>query len=441
MSISRSILGMNARNFLYISKYNKPAAKRRADDKLATKKLLIHDNIPTAGLLHIFSTRKSIRNYSWALPAEGFVIKPARGYGGEGIMVFKKWGYESGTTISDKEYKLKQLQSHILDIFDGIYSLQSLPDKAYIEERIIPAPFFRKLTPIGLPDIRIIVLHKIPVMAMLRIPTEESHGKANLHQGAIGAGIGMRTGITKHAIYKNKSIRFMPGTKIKTNGIKIPNWDEILFIASRAQDLSGLGYAGIDIVFDKIRGPVVLEINSRPGLNIQNANLASLRARLERIENLNVKTAERGVEIARSVFAEEFSDKVRTEIKVLSVYEPIIIISNGKSKEYKAKLDTGAYRTSLDESVVQELNLPLVSKKFVAVSASGKQTRPAVKVEFQLGGKKVSTIATVAARSHLKFPIIVGRRDLRGFHINPSLPAGKAQFEQDGEPEEEHWDE
>lgn len=440
MSISRSILGMNARNFLYISKYNKSAAKRRADDKLATKKLLIHNNIPTAGLLHIFSTRKNIKNYSWPLPAEGFVIKPARGYGGEGIMVFKKWGYESGTTISDKEYKLKQLQSHILDIFDGIYSLQSLPDKAYIEERIIPDPFFRKLTPIGLPDIRIIVLHKIPVMAMLRIPTEESHGKANLHQGAIGAGIGMRTGITKHAIYKNKSIRFIPGTKIKTSGIKIPNWDEILLTASQAQDLSGLGYAGIDIVFDKLRGAVVLEINSRPGLNIQNANLASLRARLERVENLDVKTSERGVEIAKSVFAEEFSDRVKTEIKILSVFEPIIITSDGRSKQYKAKLDTGAYRTSLDKSVVEELNLPQINKKFIAISASGKQTRPAVKVQFQLGGRKISTIATVAARSHLKYPIIVGRRDLRGFHINPNLPIQEAK-QDDKESEEEHWDE
>ncbi len=422
MSISKSVLGMNARNFLYITRFNKASAKRRADNKLATKILLGNYNIPTATLLHSFATRKGIKNYSWDLPTNGFVIKPARGYGGKGILVIKKWENGIGTTVSERQLSLKRIQSHILDIFDGIHSLQSLPDKAYIEERIIPDPFFRKFSPIGLPDIRVIVFNKIPIMAMLRIPTQESHGKANVHEGAIGAGIGMRTGITKHAIFKEKPLKFIPGIKMKASGIKIPRWNEILLLASRAQSISGLGFAGIDIVFDKTRGLLVLEINARPGLSIQNANLASLRSRLERVENLNVATCERGVEIAKSVFAEEFSDKVKPEYKILSVIEPIRVINNGNSREYRAKLDTGAYRTSFDKSVVEELKIPILAAKFRTVSASGSQERSGAKVQFLLGGEKITTIATVATRSHLRFPIIIGRRDLKGFHINPTLP-------------------
>jgi len=39
----------------------------------------------------------------------------------------------------------------------------------------------------GLPDIRIICFNMVPVIAMLRIPTELSDGKANLHSGACAA--------------------------------------------------------------------------------------------------------------------------------------------------------------------------------------------------------------------------------------------------------------
>lgn len=421
MSISREILGMNARNFLYIGKYNTGSAKRAADDKLATKKRFAHHNIPTATILHTFITRNSIKTFDWNLPLDGFAIKPARGYGGEGILVFKHWENGIGTTVSGKTYNLKQIKSHILDIFDGIYSLQETPDCAFIEERILPDPFFKKIASIGICDLRVIVFNKIPIMAMLRLPTLSSGGKANLHQGAIGIGIGMRTGITKNALSRGKNIKYIPDTKVKTSGIKIPNWDEVLLLASRAQDASGLGFAGVDIVFDRDKGPVVIEINARPGLSIQSVNLASLRSRLERVEDLVVNNAERGVEIAKSVFAENFSYKVNGEKKVLSVIEPVNILTNGIAHTYQAKLDTGAYRTSIDLSVANALELPISEKQFDVVSASGRQTRASVRVQFELSGKKISTIATVTNRSHMRFPMIIGRRDLVGFYVNPAL--------------------
>lgn len=430
MPISNQVLGMNARNFLYLNRYNKSRAKISADNKLATKKILIENGIPTVKLIHSFATRKGLKKFSWNLPEDGFAIKPARGYGGEGILVFSKWDGTQGTTISGRVYSLKQIKSHILDIFDGVYSLQSIPDKAYIEKLIEPDPFFKKLAPIGLPDIRVIVFKKIPIMAMLRLPTLKSHGKANLHQGAIGIGIGMRTGITNHAILQNKALKFIPGTKIKTSGIKIPNWDEILLIASKAQFASGLGFAGIDIVVQKNKGPVVLEINVRPGLSIQNANLASLRLRLETVEHLNPLTSPHGVEISRSIFAEDFSYKVQTEPNILSVIEPVIIYIDGKiSREYLAKIDTGAYRTSIDANIAKELSLLSHDRIFIAKSASGIQRRGSVKLRMKLGGKKISTIATIAPRSHMSFPIIIGVRDLKGFYVNPNtFPPSKADL-------------
>ena len=309
MSINKEPLGMNARNFLYVNRYNKAYAKRRADDKVETKRILISTGIPSAKIIHTFLSRESIKKFNWELPGEGFVVKPSRGYGGEGILVFNKWDGNKAATVSGKTYTVRQIQSHIFDIFEGIYSLQFIPDTAYIEERIKPNQFFKKLTPSGLPDIRIIVFNKIPIMAMLRIPTRASNGKANLHQGGIGIGVEMRTGITNFAYSRGKLVKKLPDTKIKTAGIKVPDWDEILLLSAKTQIAMGLGYAGVDIVLDRDHGPVVIEVNSRPGLAIQNANQASLRFRLETVENLKVPDAERGVEISKSIFAEEFSIK------------------------------------------------------------------------------------------------------------------------------------
>jgi len=393
----------------------------RADDKVETKKILLAQDIPTAKILHIFISRSNIQDYSWQLPQEGFVVKPSRGYGGEGILVFNNWNGKVATTVSGKTYTIQQIKSHIFDIFEGIYSLQYVPDICYIEERIKPNSFFKKLTPLGLPDIRVIVFNKIPIMAMLRVPTYRSGGKANLHLGGIGIGIDMRTGVTNYAYSRGKLVKKIPASKIKTAGIRIPQWDDILVLAAQTQVATRLGYAGVDIVVDRDHGPVVVEVNARPGLSIQNANQASLRFRLETVENLKVNSIERGVEIAKSIFAEDYADKVSTEIKVLSIIEPITITNGGLIRQYDAKLDTGAYRTSLDYSVVKEMNLGLLAEKFWAVSANGRQEREAVKLNYNLAGKRITTTATVTKRSHLKFPIIIGRRDLKGFYINPTL--------------------
>lgn len=422
MAVSKETLGMNARNFLYIRKYNPGSAKRIADDKLETKKLLIEHGLPTPKLLATFYDRDSIRHFDWeSLPHNGFVIKPARGYGGLGILPIRKFEDGIARTVTGNEYSVKQLESHLLDVLEGAFSLQYLPDKAYIEERVILNSFFKKLGSVGIADIRIIVFNHVPVMAMMRLPTEESGGKANLHLGALGIGIDIRTGITTHAIKRDKAVTRIPSTKLKTRGIKIPQWDDLLLIAAKTQAAIGLGYAGVDIVFDEKRGPQILEVNARPGLSIQNANLSSLRTRLERVENMDIPTPERGVELAKSLFAADFAQKVKTGPSVLSVIEPVIIRGEQETREIKAKLDTGAFRTSIDETLARELNLKPSEKQVFTTSASGQTFRPTVHLSFEIQGRKINTLASAVDRSHLRYPMIIGRRDLKGFHINPVI--------------------
>jgi alpha-L-glutamate ligase-like protein len=167
------------------------------------------------------------------------------------------------------------------------------PDVAFIQEYVGRHKVFRKYAYRGTPDIRIIVFNKVPIIAMLRLPTKESGGRANLHQGAIGVGIDIATGITTRALWHGEYIRYKPETKRKLHGIKIPYWEKVLETAVKAQIASGLGYLGADIVLHPEKGPMVLELNAQPGLQIQLANRVGLRRRLDKVEDLEIKDAER----------------------------------------------------------------------------------------------------------------------------------------------------
>jgi len=120
---------------------------------------------------------------------------------------------------------------------------------------------------------------------MVRLPTKSSDGRANLHQGAIGAGLNLKDGSTNNAVIRNQVIDVHPDTGHKLSGLKLPFWQEILELASQCYDMVELGYLGADIVLTPDQGPIVLELNARPGLGIQIANLAGLVPRLEKIRN------------------------------------------------------------------------------------------------------------------------------------------------------------
>ncbi|HLB60702.1 MAG TPA: sugar-transfer associated ATP-grasp domain-containing protein [Patescibacteria group bacterium] len=436
MAVSQEILGMNARNYLYIRKYNTGDARHAADNKLETKRRLLAYHIPTPKLIITFPTRKSILSYDWRqLPPNGFVIKPARGWGGGGIIAMQQWDGVHGETITGEKISLKTLESHLIDILDGAYSLQYLPDVAFIEELITPHPFFKKLCPVGLPDVRIILMHRIPVMAMVRLPTRASNGKANLALGALGIGIDMRTGITLHGYMKHEeSPHFIPGTKIKIHGIKIPHWDELLLLATRSQEASELGFAGIDMVVDAKQGPMVLEVNARPGLSIQNTNRASLRTRLERVENMGDMPPERGVEVAKSLFSAPFAEKVPLERKTIGIIEEVTIEAQETIRIIPAKIDTGAFRSSIDERLAYELRLPVLDKTVHIHSATGHQARPKTAVTFILAGKRIRTNASLTDRSQMNFPMLIGRRDLGGFIIDPMKNAPQQEVTDYHEP-------
>lgn len=279
------ILGINGRNAEIIMAYNPRSNFPTVDNKVLTKELAALHGIPTPALYGVITRHGDIKKFDSIIEGRSsFAVKPARGSGGSGIMLIRETTPFSVITTSGKTIEPADLRYHIADILSGIYSLEGQDDNAIIEALINPDPVFESVTYLGVPDVRIVVYRGVPLMAMARLPTSASDGKANLHGGAIGAGIEIRTGRTNTAVHKNTIVKTHPDTGNPVSGIEIPYWDTILVMAARSLEMTGLGFTGADMVIDRARGPLLLELNARPGLAIQIANRAGL---LERINKVN----------------------------------------------------------------------------------------------------------------------------------------------------------
>ena len=419
-----SILGLNARTQLYGYRFNSVRGKKIANSKIQTERILSKAGVPSPKIIKIFRDPNDILNFDWDSFPDYFALKPSRGLGGEGIIVVKK-KLKDGLWLTTQKEKITtgDLKLHTLDILEGAYSMGNEPDVAFVQEYVGRAEAFRKWAYRGTPDVRVIVFNKVPVMAMLRLPTKESGGRANLHQGAIGAGIDMATGITTKAIWHGNQILFTPGTGIKLRGIKIPDWNTVLITAVNASIASGLGYAGIDIVIHPEKGPMVLEMNAQPGLQIQLANMEGLRRRLDRVDDLEINDSKHGVRIAKLLFSGRYQDVEQLEegVKTIGTKELVhVVTSSGKTEEVWAKIDTGAWNSSIDRDLAERLGLlskdnVLWTKK--VTSSLGTENRPVINLKYYLAGRPINTVGTIANRKGLRKSMIIGRRDLGGFLV------------------------
>ncbi|MBI5754821.1 DUF1704 domain-containing protein [Candidatus Peregrinibacteria bacterium] len=407
------ILGINARNLLYIRPYNKKKAIRLADSKLATKFFLAARGIPVPKLYATIRSRRDLEKFDFNALPNSFVLKPNLGYGGEGIIpIESREGntfHRIGAGIMTKE----ALHDHISDILDGRFSISDVGDIAFFEQRIICADSVRKFAYAGLPDIRIVVHNLIPVMAMLRLPTRESRGLANLHQGAIGVGIDIARGEVTNIVQNSRIIPQIPGVDGDIRNLKIPHWETMLLMASKAQFITNLGYAAVDIVLDKSSGPMLLEINARAGLAVQIANLTPLRRRLQRIEGIKVATPEKGVRIAQDLFGHKIEKdmKLASGKTVIGIEEDIEIMLQSETQRVHARIDMERKNSLLDRSLATKLGLS-----------------DNAKIKFMLGKNRIQTVVTLRDFPNEKYSMIIGKRDLGDFLIDPSKTEKKIEL-------------
>jgi alpha-L-glutamate ligase-like protein len=279
------ILGINRRNAALILDHNPRALYPLVDDKLRMRDLCQGISVPTPEVYAAISAHSQLRRLGDLLGnREDFVLKPNRGAAGRGVLVIIGGSGQKFLRNNGERLSLDHVRQHVSDILSGMYSLGGLPDQAILQNRIKLHPAFQPIAYQGIPDIRVVLYRHEPAMAMLRLPTKESNGRANLHQGGIGAGIDLASGITHHAVQHNRLVLNHPDTGIPVIGMRVPHWNQVLDMSRQVSQTVGLGYIGVDIVTDAEEGPMLLEANARPGLAIQIANARGLLPRLAEID-------------------------------------------------------------------------------------------------------------------------------------------------------------
>ncbi|MDR0463213.1 MAG: hypothetical protein LBG64_03275 [Pseudomonadales bacterium] len=417
------ILGMNARQAEY-APLNSAKSKALSNSKHATKLLLEEHDLATAKTFAVLGNMEELNDFDWSTLQANFVIKPTNGLGGRGIVAYRGMCNDGKSWLDTMGVKwtLDDIKMHCMAILEGQYTSVGSENRVIIEERV---PIHSKLIKYvynGTPDIRVIVYNDVPVMAMLRLPTKESEGRANLTQGAIGVGIDMATGITTYAtINKDREIKYLPDTKKKLNGIKIPFWNEVLKLAVEASKAAGLGFSGVDIFLHEEKGPMVVELNASPGLSIQNCNRAGLKTRLERLNNLNVLSADHGVRIAQALFAESFADKIKAKdgLRIVNPFEEISLYKD--KKEYlavPALINTGRSKSIIAESLVKKLKEGDLEETLWFVSEASGDKLPVVEIKYKLKNQIKKTTMIVSKRlNSRKYKVQIGRSDLDNFLV------------------------
>jgi alpha-L-glutamate ligase-like protein len=488
INLDQEVLGLNRRNQEYVRPYNPQSAKKIADSKIITKRILSKVGIKTPEVYKIIRTKKQLEFLDWESLPKSFVLKPNRGSGGNGIIVFygkkkgkPEWIRPKGNTMTKNLIKL-----HIENILEGRYTISGRPDIAIIEERVKTHSDIKQFAYRGVPDIRVIVFNKIPIMAMTRLPTKRSDGTANLHSGAICVGIDIASGVTTSGMYMNPN-PFLEDTylftektldldrNLQVSGFKIPFWNEILEISVKCQEASGLGYLGVDIALDQEKGPVVFEINARPGLGIQVANLQGLRTRLERVKGLKVKGTKHGIRVAKNLFGGEVEEEIEniSGKTVVNLVERIVLyhkeidqtyFKKKKKRKYevvKGMLDTGVLTSRIDQTMAARLGylnawkhfksheVPTkfedtdTAKQFIekneeeivkhedikrlAIALENGQTkvRPVIENLVKIADEVKSIEMIVTDLKSTSYPVLIGRRELENYLIDTSKTFNK----------------
>ncbi len=351
------LLWQNARNLQYIKKGNFSISRKMADSKLKTKEFLSNKWVSVPETLLIIRKHKEINKEIIEKLEVPFVVKPNNGYWWKWILVFDKkdslWNFITNTW---EVYSRERLFTHLGYILDWFFSLSWLRDRVLIERKIVLDSQIDLLWKYGLPDIRVIVYNMVPVMAMFRVPTKESWGKANIHAWACWVWIDIWTWKLTFISKWGKLVKAIPWIW-DVRWIKLPFWDKVLNLAVSVQKHTKIGFLWCDIVLDKDFGPILLEMNVRPGLEIQVINLSPLKTRLEKVYGISVNSVEKWVRLWRDLFSWDIEEKIRhiTWKKVLGTKEYVRIFLKDKSYKYLANIKVSQSSNYINRSFLENI--------------------------------------------------------------------------------------
>ena len=282
--INRNVYGMNRRNRELVLTENSHGAIDLANDKIGTKNALHGVGVPVPQSIAEISTYREIPKAFARLVerGDGFVMKPSRGCQGRGVTLFSRALSDQVCPLHGAPWTPREFAYQVSRILAGEFTSARPVDRVILEEKINPDRDWIVPELPGPPDLRIIVYKGIPVLCMARLPTIASEGRANLHKGGVGLGIDLVTCRSTNAILKEKRIQFHPDSGQDLIGREVVGLKDCMRIAALCAKGVPLGYMGVDIIRDRTRGPVVIEVNARPGLAIQLANRVGIEAAINR---------------------------------------------------------------------------------------------------------------------------------------------------------------
>ncbi|WP_025996264.1 alpha-L-glutamate ligase-like protein [Pseudomonas viridiflava] len=311
------IPGINRRDLDYELTYNKRRLSKLADDKILTKERATQAGLEAPQTYGVIAIEREIRKLGQIVDGHSdFVIKPARGTGGKGILVITERFEDRYRTLSGQIVTHADIEDHVSDILSGAYS-RGDKDRALVEYRVIPDDVFQGFSGDGVPDIRVTVLMGYPVMAMLRIPTRQSAGWTSRQPDAIGVGIDIASGMTLRGTWLKDIGKPLDKNDV-IEGFRLPAWNDFMKLAARCHELCGLGYIEVDMMLDQNLGPLVIEINARPDLGAQIANECGLACRAEGVEARIRELARGGAADTpeqRVLFAQKFLGQISGSVQ------------------------------------------------------------------------------------------------------------------------------
>jgi hypothetical protein len=117
-------------------------------------------------------------------------------------------------------------------------------------------------------------------------------------------------------------------------------------------------------------------------------------------------------------------EETDSEKKVIRLVARVLISGPGGAESVRAKVDTGADRTTVDGALASKLKLGSTGSKVTVKASAGGQRleRPLAEAVITIKGKTFRLKVGVADRSHMRYRVIIGRDILRSgmFLIDPS---------------------
>ncbi|MDS0284010.1 RimK/LysX family protein [Haloarcula onubensis] len=223
--------------------------------------------------------------------------------------------------------------------------------------------------------------------------------------------------------------------------------DHVREMALAAVDAIGLDYAGVDIVQGE-DGYYVLEVNPTAGFRglfdasgISPAPYIAQRA-IERagghVEDSEVERLADTLDDSMPVAKPPKPQRKRSENVVVGYIEEVVVSGTRGNKNVLAKSDTGATRTSIDAELAAEIGTgPILDiVKIKSGSLKSGRRRPVVDLVVGLGGTQHTVTASVEDRSHMDYPLLLGRDILKHYQVDVNHRAD-ADREVDTEEEEQ----